>query len=124
MDLQVAGLVTGFDWKSMVDQLSNVERAPQRRMRVEQRTLGQKNGALTKLKNELATLKTNSKTLKETDLYDSRSVTSNQSHTTATAKEGTSSGDYRFEIYQLATAAKQTGGSHTSPVETANRFRW
>ena len=65
----------------MVDQLSNVERAPQRRMRVEQRTIGQKNGALTKLKNELATLKTNSKALKDSDLYDSRSITSSQSHT-------------------------------------------
>ena len=120
MDLQVAGLVTGFDWKSMVDQLSNVERAPQRRMRVEQRTLGQKNSALTKLKNELTTLKTNSNTLKETDLYDSRSVTSNQTHTTATAQAGTSSGDYRFEIYQLATAAKQLGNTDVGASVTTN----
>lgn len=120
MDLQVAGLVTGFDWKSMVDQLSNVERAPQRRMRVEQRTLGQKNSALTKLKNELTTLKTNSNTLKETDLYDSRSVTSNQTHTTATAQVGTSSGDYRFEIYQLATAAKQLGNADVGASVTTN----
>ena len=120
MDLQVAGLVTGFDWKSMVDQLSNVERAPQRRMRVEQRTLGQKNSALTKLKNELTTLKTNSNTLKETDLYDSRSVTSNQTHTTATAQAGTSSGDYRFEIYQLATAAKQLGNADVGASVTTN----
>lgn len=104
----------------MVEQLSNVERAPQRRMRVEQRTLGQKNSALTKLKNELTTLKTNSNTLKETDLYDSRSVTSNQSHTTATAKEGTSSGDYRFEIYQLATAAKQLGNTDVGASVTTS----
>ena len=104
----------------MVDQLSSVERAPQRRMRVEQRTIGRKNSALTALKNELATLKTNSKALKETDLYDSRSVTSNQTHTTATAKEATSSGDYRFEIYQLATAAKQLGNTDVGASVTTS----
>ncbi len=95
----------------MVEQLSNVERAPQHRMRVEQRSITRKNSALTKLKEELTTLKDKSKELKKTDLYDSRSVSSNQTHTTASASEGTSSGDYRFEIYQLATAAKQLGNS-------------
>ena len=72
MDLQVAGLVSGFDWKTMVDQLSSVERAPQRRMRVEQRDIGRKNSALSTLKNELTALKTEAEKLKSTDLYDSR----------------------------------------------------
>ncbi len=104
----------------MVDQLSNVERAPQRRMRVEQRTISQKNNALTTLKNELTTLKASSKTLKETELYDSRSVNSSQAHTTASAQEGTSSGDYRFEIYQLATAAKQLGNTDVGASVTSS----
>ena len=95
----------------MVDQLSNVERAPQGRMRLEQRTLGQKNSAFTKLKEELNSLKSSSEVLKKTDLYETRSVSSNQTHTIASAKEGTSSGDYRFEIYQMATAAKQLGNT-------------
>ena len=69
MELNVAGLVSGFDWKSMVDQLANVERAPQRRMRVEQTTIQRKNAAYTSLKSELTLLKDKSKTLKDTDLY-------------------------------------------------------
>jgi len=109
MDLNVSGLVSGFDWKSMVDQLSNVERAPQRRMRIEQHTINRKNNSLTTLKNELTTLKDKAKTLKDTDLYDSRTVTSSASHLTANAAAATSTGDYKFEIYQMATAAKQLG---------------
>ncbi len=95
----------------MVEQLSNVERAPQRRMYTEQRTISRQNAALTTLKNELTTLKSKSEALKKTDLYDSRSVDSSETHITASAATGTSSGDYRFEIYQLATAAKQLGNT-------------
>jgi flagellar hook-associated protein 2 len=111
MELNVAGLVSGFDWKSMVDQLSDVERAPQRRMRVEQHTIYSRNSAYTSLKSQLTSLKTTAETLKDTDLYDSRTVTSSESHVTATADAGTSSGDYRFEIYQMATSAKQLGAT-------------
>ena len=95
----------------MVDQLSDVERAPQRRMRVEQHTIYSRNSAYTSLKSQLTSLKTTAETLKDTDLYDSRTVTSSESHVTATAGAGTSSGDYRFEIYQMATSAKQLGAT-------------
>ena len=111
MELNVSGLVSGFDWKSMVDQLANVERAPQRRMRVEQADLKRKNTTYSRLKTELNTLKSTSETLKGTSFYEGRSVSSTQTHLTATADSGTSNGDYRFEVYQLATAAKQMGNS-------------
>jgi flagellar hook-associated protein 2 len=111
MELNVSGLVSGFDWKTMVDQLANVERAPQKRMLVEQRTIQRKNAAYSSLKSELTLLKDKSKTLKDADLYDSRKITSSEAHLTATAAAGTSSGDYRFEIYQMATAAKQLGNT-------------
>ena len=111
MDLNVSGLASGFDWKSMVDQLTNVERSPQRRMRSEQADIRAKNSAYTKLKSELDSLKSLSKGLKDADFFDTRKVTSSESHITASATAGTSSGDYNFEIYQLATSAKQLGAS-------------
>ena len=95
----------------MVDQLTNVERSPQRRMRSEQAGIRAKNSAYTKLKSELDSLKSLSKGLKDTDFFDTRKVTSSESHITASATAGTSSGDYNFEIYQLATSAKQLGAS-------------
>ena len=111
MDLNVSGLASGFDWKSMVDQLTNVERAPQRRMRTEQASVRAKNAAFTSLKTELTSLKTVSEKLKDTSFFDTRKVTSSETHATATADSGTSSGEYNFEIFQLATSAKQLGAS-------------
>ena len=111
MELNVSGLASGFDWKNMVDQLTAVERAPQRRMRVEQSGIRSKNTAYTRLKSELSSLKTKAEELKDTDFFDTRKVTSSQDHLTATATAGTSSGDYKFDIYQLATAAKQLGAT-------------
>ena len=58
MDLNVSGLASGLDWKSMVEQLTSVERAPQRRMRTEQAGVRAKNAAFTSLKTELTSLKT------------------------------------------------------------------
>ncbi len=111
MDLNVSGLASGFDWKSMVEQLANIERAPQRRMRVEQSGIRSKNEAYTRLKSELSSLKSKAEELKGTDFFDTRKVSSSKDHLSATATAGTSSGDYKFEIYQLATAAKQLGAS-------------
>ena len=95
----------------MVDQLTSIERAPQRRMLTEQAEIRTKNEAFTRLKTELASLKTVSEELKKTDFFDTRKVISSESHISATADSGTSSGDYNFEIYQLATSAKQLGGA-------------
>ena len=111
MDLNVSGLASGFDWKSMVDQLTNVERAPQQRMRIEQADIRRKNSAFTAVKTQLSALKTKSEELKKSDLFDSRKVDSSDAHLSATASSGTASGDYKFEIYQLATSAKQLGAS-------------
>ncbi|HBU59948.1 MAG TPA: hypothetical protein DEB48_08930, partial [Verrucomicrobiales bacterium] len=111
MDLNVSGLASGFDWKNMVDQLTNIERAPQRRMRSEQSGIRTKNEAFTRLKTELTSLKTVSDELKKTDFFDTRKVTSSETHISASADSGTSSGDYNFEIYQLASSAKQLGGT-------------
>ena len=95
----------------MVDQLTSVERAPQRRMRTEQAGVRAKNAAFTSLKTELTSLKTVSEQLKDTAFFDTRKVTSSETHATATADAGTSSGEYNFEIFQLATSAKQLGAS-------------
>ena len=120
MDLNVSGLASGFDWKSMVEQLTSVERAPQRRMRTEQAGVRAKNAAFTSLKTELTSLKTVSEKLKETSFFDTRKVTSSETHTTATADSGTSSGEYNFEVFQLATSAKQLGAADVGAAVTAS----
>ena len=56
MSLSLAGLASGFDWRSVVDQLADIERAPQRRLRVEQSELGARSSTYTSLKTELEVL--------------------------------------------------------------------
>ena len=104
----------------MVEQLTSVERAPQRRMRTEQAGVRAKNAAFTSLKTELTSLKTVSEKLKETSFFDTRKVTSSETHTTATADSGTSSGEYNFEVFQLATSAKQLGAAAVGAAVTAS----
>ena len=104
----------------MVEQLTSVERAPQRRMRTEQAGVRAKNAAFTSLKTELTSLKTVSEKLKDTSFFDTRKVTSSETHTTATADSGTSSGEYNFEVFQLATSAKQLGATDVGAAVTAS----
>ncbi len=68
MDLGLSGLASGFDWKSVVDQLVDVERAPQRRARREQSEISEKNRILSLMKDELTALQNKSKALKDSDL--------------------------------------------------------
>ena len=45
IDLGISGLASGFDWKSFVDQMVTVERAPQTTMKDEQTAIDQRNQA-------------------------------------------------------------------------------
>ena len=89
-------------------------------MRTEQAGVRAKNAAFTSLKTELTSLKTVSEKLKETSFFDTRKVTSSETHTTATADSGTSSGEYNFEVFQLATSAKQLGAADVGAAVTAS----
>ena len=111
MDLNVAGLASGFDWKSMVDQIADIERGQQRRLEVDQGTYNLKKSLLSGMGDELVALENKAEALADTELYDSRTVNSSNTHLTASATAGTASGDYQFDIFQMATAAKQIGTS-------------
>jgi flagellar hook-associated protein 2 len=110
MDLGLSGLVSGLDWKTLVDQLAEAERTPQTRLRTEQSTLSKQNTAYASIQKELETLRTRVEALSDAALYDARlSTSSDATIGTATASAGTALGSYVFDITQLATAAKQLG---------------
>ena len=75
MDLGLSGLASGFDWKTFLDQMVEVERAPEARLLTEQNTLTQKKTAYASIKTQLATLQTRVDALKDPSLFDSRSIT-------------------------------------------------
>jgi flagellar hook-associated protein 2 len=110
MDLGISGLASGFDWRSLVDQLADVERAPEKRLLSEQTTIQQRNNAFSAIKTQLGVLQNRIKALKETSLFDARGVTvSKTSAATASAGAGTPLGSYSFNVTQLAASSSRQG---------------
>ena len=111
MGMALSGLASGFDWKSIVDQLIEVSRAPQTRMRREQTTNSQKSSALTDIQGKLASLKTSVAALNSQDslLKKSATIADKNSNWTATATKDTPAGDYNVELMSQATTTVLRG---------------
>jgi flagellar hook-associated protein 2 len=110
MNLGISGLASGFDWQSLISQLAEVERAPQRTMLSEQTKIEGRSQAFGAIKTNLDILKAKVQALKDPALFDSRTTSSSDSDLgTATASAGATVGQYKFNITQLATASRQLG---------------
>jgi flagellar hook-associated protein 2 len=105
MGMALSGLASGFDWKSIVDQLIEVSRAPQNRMRRDQATNSQKSSALDEIRGKLASLKTSVAALNSPDslLKKSATIADKNSNWAATATKDTPAGDYNVELMSQAT---------------------
>ena len=115
VDLSISGLASGFDWKTVVTQLAQAERAPESVWARNQSKINTKNSAYTIIKSYLTQLQTTAKALKDSSLYENRSATSaTTSVATASVVSGATTGNYSFSISQLATVAKQTGTANVS----------
>lgn len=125
MDLGLSGLASGFDWRSLVDKLADVERTPQKRLRSEQSTLQTRNNAFGSIKTQLTVLKDRVDALKSNEVLQARKATvSDSTVLTATAAPGGAAGTYEFNISQLATASKMVGatgiGANLYPSNSVN----
>jgi flagellar hook-associated protein 2 len=111
MGMALSGLASGFDWKSIVDQLIEVSRAPQNRMRRDQATNSQKSSALDEIRGKLASLKTSVAALNSPDslLKKSAAIADKTSNWTATATKDTPAGDYNVELMSQATTTTFKG---------------
>ncbi len=110
MNLGLSGLASNFDWRSLVDQLSDVERAPQRRLRTEQLALGRRNIAYANIATQLAALKTRTDALADATLFNSRlAQTGDSTVASAATTSGAALGTYTFNFTQLATASTHQG---------------
>lgn len=113
MDLGLSGLASGFDWRTFIDQMMEVERAPQARLLAEQNTLQQVKNAYSSINTQLAVLQSRVDALKEPSLFQSRSVQSGDSTiASATAAAGAPLGQFTFQFTQLATAARLAGSAN------------
>lgn len=120
---QLAGLASGFDWKTFVDQVMELEAAPINRLNKEKLNNISKNTALTDLETKMTALQTSSTALSTAGLFSGRLVTSATSGSTWTslAATSTTTGSYEIAVSQLATAARRTGASDIGqPLNTTD----
>ena len=123
LDMSISGLASGFDWKSVVDQLTNVERAPQATVRTEQTTLANRRSALGQIVSQLTDLQTKATALGDSSLYNRRSVSSSDTTiASVSAADGAVTGSYSINVTTLATPSSWLGATSgiISPLHTAD----
>lgn len=113
MEFGLSGLASGFDWRSMVDQLVEVERAPQRRLQLEQFDLGEQSSLYNSLKTELTVLQSKVEVLTDEDFFGSRSVTATDEDVVGgEAGADAAIGTYSIDVTQMASTSRLSGGSN------------
>jgi len=117
VDLSLSGLASGLDWKTIVSELANAERAPETQWQTRQATINQQNSAFSQIKALLNTVQSDVQALKDPTLYNSRTAQSSDS-TLATANATTNGtlGTFSFNVTQLATNAQLNGTSNAGAV--------
>jgi len=121
--LQLSGLASGLDWKSLVDSLMQLERAPVSRLEAERTLQGRRISALEGVRSRLQDLQSSITTLRTPALASGRSVTlaSGNSTWSATASAGASTGARTIEVTSLATAARrESTRALGSPLSTSS----
>lgn len=114
--IQLTGLASGLDWRSLVDKLIAAETIPQNRLRSEKSAGTQKTNVLEALKTSLASLQTALQPLgTSSDAFAARKATLASASTpwNASATAGTETGTYQIQVTQLATKAQRTGSIDT-----------
>lgn len=111
--IQLSGLATGLDWKSLVDQLISVSATPKTRMAAEQASNSSRSSALTELSNLLKDLQSSLTTGFTAQSFQERVAEPASSTSTwkaASSAEGTV-GTFSFSVTQTAAAARRLGAS-------------
>ncbi|HTR40485.1 MAG TPA: flagellar cap protein FliD N-terminal domain-containing protein, partial [Pseudomonadales bacterium] len=103
--LAIAGVASGMNWQTVVQQLGQAEAAPETQWEAQQTTLNAQNSAYSTIFSDLTALQTDVQNLQDPSLYENASaLSSNSSIATGTAATGAALGTYTFNISQLATA--------------------
>jgi flagellar hook-associated protein 2 len=112
--IQLAGLASGFDWKSLVDKLMALENAPIDRLNRTKSLNSTRISALSDLGTKLTTLQTAVTDLRgPSTLFSNRLAVSTTASSTwsTTAAASTTTGNYTFAVSRLATAASLNGAN-------------
>lgn len=116
--IQLSGLASGFDWKSLVDQLIAADRAPQDRLRAQKTANTNRVSALNTLGARLGDLQAALSPLRDGTLFSARTVALGdaQNNTTWTARvdAGASVGSHVVDVERIATSSRLLGAAHVA----------
>lgn len=115
--ISVSGLISGsFDWKSVVDQLIQIDSQPIARLQTEESGNIDRLAALAMLKTKFTDLQTSATALSDSSLFSGRtaSVSATGTGWSASAAQDTAAGSYIVNVSQLATTARLNGASTIS----------
>jgi flagellar hook-associated protein 2 len=107
--LQLSGLVSGFDWKSFVEQIISLERTPAVSLQSEINANLQKSTSLSGVESRLAELKTATADLREDGVFNARAATVTGTGWSASSSASAASGTYVFNLSQTATTSRLLG---------------
>ncbi len=107
--IQLSGLASGFDWKSFVDTIMELERAPADRLETEKTKNLTRVSALSGLETRLNDLRSAVAALNAPEAFGVRSATAGA--WTATAAAGTAVGTHTFNVTRLATVSRLQGAA-------------
>lgn len=111
--IQLSGLASGLDWRSLVDKLMETERTPQTRLRSEKALSAQRSSALGNLSGQLTALRDSIKALSGDagNVFSDRSAKLANATSTwlANASPDAETGNYQIQVTQLATKAQRVG---------------
>ncbi|HEX3624953.1 MAG TPA: flagellar filament capping protein FliD [Verrucomicrobiae bacterium] len=114
-NLAVAGIASGLNWQTIVQELGQAEAAPEIQWEQQQNSINAQNSAFTTIVNDLTTLQTDIQGLQDSSLYEgSTAQSSNSEIATGTSTTSTPLGNYAFNISQLATSAQIYGSGNIS----------
>ncbi len=111
--LQLSGLASGFDWLSVVDQLVELQRVPQNRLRTEKTSNTSKLSVFSTLRTKLTALQTATSALSSDSLFNQRTAASSNTTSgwTVSAAGGAVPGEYLVDVSRIATRSVRSGGS-------------
>ncbi|MGH8018565.1 MAG: flagellar filament capping protein FliD [Opitutaceae bacterium] len=114
--LQLSGLASGFDWLSVVDQLVELQRVPQDRMRTEKTSNTSKLSAFSTLRTKLTALQTATTALSSDSLFNQRTAASSNTASSwaVSAANGASAGEYVVDVSKIATHSVRSGAANVA----------
>ncbi len=107
--LQLSGLASGFDWKTLVDSLMQLERAPVARLETERTNQSKRLSALEGVRSRLQELQSSVASLRLPSLASGRTaqLATAGSSWSAEAAPSAGTGSHTLEVIALATAARR-----------------